>query len=199
MSCITFQQAALCVDYGKTWYSRGGRGALPLNSPSGKIEVGPFKSAEIGPFCPAMVWPFSPGPNTDIHPSKPVPSFPVTFSPLFYLILSAPISRVGQQWVRRDYAMGAIRRDSNARRRRSIRRHPKYRMPPGEKREKPNSREKQHKAPISIEIGALLVGEGGFEPPKSSTTDLQSAPFGHSGIPPYLILSLYIHPCGVNI
>ena len=32
-----------------------------------------------------------------------------------------------------------------------------------------------------------LVGEGGFEPPKSLTTDLQSAPFGHSGILPYLI------------
>ena len=31
----------------------------------------------------------------------------------------------------------------------------------------------------------FLVWEGGFEPPKSSTTDLQSAPFGHSGIPPY--------------
>ncbi len=30
-----------------------------------------------------------------------------------------------------------------------------------------------------------MVGEGGFEPPKSLTTDLQSAPFGHSGIPPY--------------
>ena len=29
-----------------------------------------------------------------------------------------------------------------------------------------------------------LVGEGGFEPPKASPTDLQSAPFGHSGIPP---------------
>ena len=33
-----------------------------------------------------------------------------------------------------------------------------------------------------------LVGEGGFEPPKSVTTDLQSAPFGHSGIPPYSVL-----------
>ena len=32
---------------------------------------------------------------------------------------------------------------------------------------------------------AMMVGEGGFEPPKSLTTDLQSAPFGHSGIPPY--------------
>ena len=29
-----------------------------------------------------------------------------------------------------------------------------------------------------------LVGEGGFEPPKSLTTDLQSAPFGHSGTLP---------------
>ncbi len=31
----------------------------------------------------------------------------------------------------------------------------------------------------------LMVGEGGFEPPKSLTTDLQSAPFGHSGTLPY--------------
>ncbi len=31
----------------------------------------------------------------------------------------------------------------------------------------------------------FLVGEGGFGPPKSKTTDLQSAPFGRSGIPPY--------------
>ena len=33
-----------------------------------------------------------------------------------------------------------------------------------------------------------MVGEGGFEPPKSLTTDLQSAPFGHSGIPPNIQL-----------
>ena len=31
----------------------------------------------------------------------------------------------------------------------------------------------------------IMVGEGGFEPPKALLTDLQSAPFGHSGIPPY--------------
>ena len=31
----------------------------------------------------------------------------------------------------------------------------------------------------------MLVGEGGFEPPKASPADLQSVPFGHSGIPPY--------------
>lgn len=29
-----------------------------------------------------------------------------------------------------------------------------------------------------------LVEDGGFEPPKSVTTDLQSAPFGRSGNPP---------------
>jgi hypothetical protein len=29
------------------------------------------------------------------------------------------------------------------------------------------------------------VGTGGFEPPKLKTTDLQSVPFGHSGISPY--------------
>ena len=29
--------------------------------------------------------------------------------------------------------------------------------------------------------------EGGFEPPKRDATDLQSAPFGHSGTPPYEI------------
>ena len=30
----------------------------------------------------------------------------------------------------------------------------------------------------------LLVEGGGFEPPKSATADLQSAPLGHSGTPP---------------
>ncbi len=30
----------------------------------------------------------------------------------------------------------------------------------------------------------MLVEDGGFEPPKSLTTDLQSAPFGRSGNPP---------------
>ena len=33
--------------------------------------------------------------------------------------------------------------------------------------------------------GFCLVGDGGFGPPKSVTTDLQSAPFGRSGNPPY--------------
>ena len=33
------------------------------------------------------------------------------------------------------------------------------------------------------------MGRGGFEPPKSLTADLQSAPFGHSGTCPYLVAS----------
>ena len=35
-----------------------------------------------------------------------------------------------------------------------------------------------------------MVGEDGFEPSKSVTTDLQSAPFGRSGTLPYEILEL---------
>ena len=30
-----------------------------------------------------------------------------------------------------------------------------------------------------------MVGEVGFEPTQPEATDLQSAPFGHSGIPPH--------------
>ena len=41
------------------------------------------------------------------------------------------------------------------------------------------------KTPDIQRISGVLVGEGGFEPPKSLTADLQSVPFGHSGIPPY--------------
>ena len=37
-------------------------------------------------------------------------------------------------------------------------------------------------------IRRVLVEEDGFEPSKSKTTDLQSAPFGHLGTPPYEIL-----------
>ena len=33
------------------------------------------------------------------------------------------------------------------------------------------------------------MGEDGFEPSKALPADLQSVPFGHSGIPPYAILS----------
>ncbi len=37
----------------------------------------------------------------------------------------------------------------------------------------------------SLHCPFLLVGAGGFGPPKSLTTDLQSAPFGRSGTLPY--------------
>ena len=40
----------------------------------------------------------------------------------------------------------------------------------------------------STRMGAnFLVGGGGFEPPKSETSDLQSDAFGHSAIRPYLV------------
>ena len=37
----------------------------------------------------------------------------------------------------------------------------------------------------SFQERGFLVGEGGFEPPKAMPADLQSVPFGHSGILPY--------------
>ena len=41
------------------------------------------------------------------------------------------------------------------------------------------------KVPISQHF--QMVEGDGFEPSKQEATDLQSAPFGHSGTPPYLI------------
>ena len=35
------------------------------------------------------------------------------------------------------------------------------------------------------EAERFLVGDGGFEPPKALPADLQSVPFGHSGIHPF--------------
>ena len=43
------------------------------------------------------------------------------------------------------------------------------------------------KTPIGV---FFVVEEDGFEPSKSLTTDLQSAPFGHSGTPPYSVFGL---------
>ena len=40
---------------------------------------------------------------------------------------------------------------------------------------------------LFFSLPGYLVGAGGFEPPKSATTDLQSAPFGHSGTLPYIV------------
>ena len=42
----------------------------------------------------------------------------------------------------------------------------------------------------------ILVGRGGFEPPKSKTSDLQSDPFGRSGICPYIDVALFC--CGAG-
>ena len=39
-----------------------------------------------------------------------------------------------------------------------------------------------------------LVEGDGFEPSKSSTTDLQSAPFGHSGTPPQKLFKKKMEP-----
>ena len=39
-----------------------------------------------------------------------------------------------------------------------------------------------------------MVEEGGFEPPKRDATDLQSAPFGHSGTPPFMELVNGLEP-----
>ena len=48
----------------------------------------------------------------------------------------------------------------------------------------PHPRFRQNKKP-SQKAWFCLVGEGGFGPPKAKLTDLQSAPFDRSGIPPY--------------
>ncbi len=51
----------------------------------------------------------------------------------------------------------------------------------------------QNKKPILSDELSVLVGEGGFGPPKSVTTDLQSAPFSRSGIPPFYFMCDCVH------
>ena len=53
---------------------------------------------------------------------------------------------------------------------------------------KSHSVSKENKIKILHVSAGFLVGAGGFGPPKSLTTDLQSAPFGHSGTLPYSVL-----------
>ena len=43
---------------------------------------------------------------------------------------------------------------------------------------------RRRKRKTALDSAVFLVERGGFEPPKSLTTDLQSAPFGHSGTSP---------------
>ena len=45
------------------------------------------------------------------------------------------------------------------------------------------------------ELCSVVVGENGFEPLKSKTTDLQSAPFGRSGTLPYIRDKQNAYPC----
>ena len=40
-------------------------------------------------------------------------------------------------------------------------------------------------------VSTFKVGGDGFEPPKESPADLQSAPFGHSGNHPYFYVSVH--------
>ena len=51
---------------------------------------------------------------------------------------------------------------------------------------KSHSVSKENKIKILHVSAGFLVGAGGFGPPKSLTTDLQSAPFGHSGTLPII-------------
>ena len=41
-------------------------------------------------------------------------------------------------------------------------------------------------------VGLKRMGRGGFEPPKQFAADLQSVPFGHSGICPFNIKLYYL-------
>ena len=50
--------------------------------------------------------------------------------------------------------------------------------------------------PLFKRTRAFLVEEGGFEPPKSMTADLQSAPFGRSGTLPNIQLRYLVGGAG---
>ena len=54
------------------------------------------------------------------------------------------------------------------------------------KRNLPKKKYKKSPPTTTFSNREALVGRGGFEPPKSWTTDLQSVPFGRSGISPYI-------------
>ena len=41
--------------------------------------------------------------------------------------------------------------------------------------------------PAVLKFDTSKMDGGGFEPPKASLTDLQSAPFGHSGTHPFYV------------
>jgi hypothetical protein len=51
----------------------------------------------------------------------------------------------------------------------------------------PNDNDLLRSMPLSPTWNSRVVERGGFEPPKASPADLQSAPFGHSGTSPRLL------------
>ncbi len=57
-------------------------------------------------------------------------------------------------------------------------------VPPARCQEPPSHPPSDKKTATPDGVTVFLVEEGGFEPPKRNATDLQSAPFGHSGTPP---------------
>ena len=48
------------------------------------------------------------------------------------------------------------------------------------------------KKALNIGLSISMVGEAGFEPTKSETTDLQSVPFGRSGTLPKVITNILV-------
>ena len=56
-----------------------------------------------------------------------------------------------------------------------------------QKSAQPRAKRNKNKGVTELD-NSSMVGRGGFEPPKSVTTDLQSVPFGRSGIFPYIKL-----------
>ena len=55
-----------------------------------------------------------------------------------------------------------------------------------QKSAQPRAKRNKNKGVTELD-NSSMVGRGGFEPPKSVTTDLQSVPFGRSGIFPYIL------------
>ena len=90
----------------------------------------------------------------------------------------------GRGWMSRAAHLKKPRRGFFARR--TIRRADAVRIhPPGEF----SLVAKQKTSVISTLV--LLVGAGGFEPPKLKAADLQSVPIGHSGTRPYSVFAVH--------
>ena len=60
----------------------------------------------------------------------------------------------------------------------------------------PSAEKRYTRSKPQVRFGYILVGGGGFEPPKSETSDLQSDAFGHSAIRPYICLNYWCFGAG---